>query len=51
MLQVAASLSDVANVTVEKKALRSLQDTTEVDVENVKPLMVKKQKLSVPDGN
>ena len=45
MLQVAASLSDVANVTVERKALLSLQDTAEVDGENAKPPM-KKQKLS-----
>jgi serine/threonine protein kinase len=51
MLQVAASLSDVANVAVEKKALRSLQDTAEVDAENMKPSIVKKQKLSVSDGN
>jgi len=35
MLQVAASLSDVANVAVERKASRSLQDTMEVDRENV----------------
>ncbi len=49
MLQVAASLSDVVNVAVEKKASRSLQDTAEVDGENVKTLRVKKQKLSVPD--
>ncbi len=49
MLQVAASLSDVVNVAVERKASRSLQDTAEVDGENVKSLRVKKQKLSVPD--
>jgi serine/threonine protein kinase len=36
MLQVAASLSDVANVAVERKASRSLQDTVEVDGENAK---------------
>jgi hypothetical protein len=46
MLQDAASLSDVANVTVERKASRSLQDavTVEVGGENAKPLRVKKQK-------
>jgi serine/threonine protein kinase len=48
MLQVAASLSDVANVAVERKVSRSLQDTVEVDGENAKPPL-KKQKLSVAD--
>jgi serine/threonine protein kinase len=46
MLQVAASLSDVA---VERKAWRSLQDTVEVDEENVKPPRAKRQKRSVSD--
>jgi hypothetical protein len=53
MLQVAASLSDVSdveNVAVERKALRSLQDTVGVDGENANPPRVKRQKLSVPDG-
>jgi serine/threonine protein kinase len=53
MLQVAASLSDVSdveNVIVERKALRSLQDTVGADGENSKPSRVKRQKLSVPDG-
>jgi hypothetical protein len=35
-LEVAASFSNVANVAVEKKASRSLQDTVEVDGENPK---------------
>jgi hypothetical protein len=48
MLQVAASLSDVANVAIERKASRSLQDTVEVDGESAKHPRVKKQKLSVP---
>jgi serine/threonine protein kinase len=54
MLQVTAPLSDVVNVAVEK-ASRSLQDTVDVDGENVdvngeytKPPM-KKQKVIVPD--
>ena len=47
MLQVAASPSDVANVAVERKAWRPLQDTVEVDGENAKSPRVK-QKLSVP---
>jgi len=42
MLQVAASLSDVANVAVERKTLRSQQ---EVDGENARPLRVKRQKV------
>jgi serine/threonine protein kinase len=50
MLQVAASLSDVAKVAVERKALQ-LQDAVEVDRENAKPSNVKKQKLSVYDWN
>jgi len=50
MLQVAASLSDVANVAVEGKASRSLQATVEVDGENAKPPRVKRQKRSVPEG-
>jgi serine/threonine protein kinase len=45
MLQVAASLSDVAKVGVERKASRSQQDTVEVDRENAKPPRAKKQKL------
>ncbi len=49
ILQVAASLGDVVKVAVKRKASRSLQDTMEVD--DAKPLMVKKQKLSVPDRN
>jgi serine/threonine protein kinase len=49
MLQVAASLSDAANVAVERKATRSLQDTVEVDGENAMPPRVKKQKLSEPE--
>ena len=48
MPQVAASLSDVANVAVERKASRSLRDTAEVDGENAKHPRVKKQKLPVP---
>lgn len=51
MLQVAAWLSDVTNVAVERKASRSLQDTVEVDGESAKHLRVKKQKLSVPAAN
>jgi Protein kinase domain len=51
MLQVAASLSDVAKVAVERKALQFLQDAVEVDGENAKPSSVKKQKLSVYDWN
>jgi serine/threonine protein kinase len=47
MLQVAASIPDVANVVVERKALRSLQDMMEVDGDDAKPSSVKKQKLSV----
>ncbi len=46
MLQVAASPSDVVNVTVEGKASRSLQDIAEVDGENRKLPEGKKQKLS-----
>jgi hypothetical protein len=46
MLQVASSLSDLANVTVKRKAS---QDIVEVDGENTKPPRVKKQKPSVPD--
>jgi serine/threonine protein kinase len=45
MLQVAASLSDVVNVGVGRKASRSLQDTVEVDGESAKPPRAKKQKL------
>jgi len=48
MLQVAAPLSDVANVVVERKAWRPLQVTVEDDGEDAQPPM-KKQKLSVPD--
>ena len=49
MIQVAASFSllDVANVAVERKAWRPLQDTVEVDGENAKSPRVKKQKPSV----
>jgi len=47
MLQVAASLSDVVNVAVKRKASRSLQDTVEVDGENAKRPSAKKQELSV----
>lgn len=47
MLQVAESLSDVVNVTVKRKTLRSLQDTVEVDGENAKPPNSKKLR---PDG-
>jgi hypothetical protein len=46
MLQVAASLSDVANVVVERKARRPLQVT---GVDDAKPPRVRKQKLSAPD--
>jgi serine/threonine protein kinase len=42
ILQVAASLSDMANVAVKRKASRSLQDTVEVDGENAKSSRVKK---------
>jgi serine/threonine protein kinase len=49
MLQVAGSLSDVANVAVEKKASRCLQDTEEAGGENAKPPRAKKQKVSVLD--
>ena len=49
MLHVAASLSDVVDVAVKRKASRSLHDAAEVDGENAKPLTVKKQKLTVPD--
>jgi serine/threonine protein kinase len=49
MLQFVASLSDVANVAVEKKASRSPQDTVEVDGENAELPRAKRQKLSVPD--
>ena len=45
MLQVATLLSDTANVAVERKALRFVQDTTEGDGENRR---VKRQKFSVP---
>jgi hypothetical protein len=48
MLEFVASLSDVANVVVEKVS-RSLQDTVEVDGENAELPRVKRQKLSVPD--
>lgn len=48
MLQVAGSLSDVANVAVEK-ASRSLQDTVEVDGENAKPPRAKRRTISVLD--
>ena len=46
MLQVAASPSDVANVAVERKASRSLQDTVELGGENAKPQGVKNQTFS-----
>jgi serine/threonine protein kinase len=49
MLQFVASLSDVANIVVEGKALRSPQDTMEVDGENAELPRVKRQKMSVPD--
>jgi len=49
MLQVIPSLSDVANIAVDRKASRSLEDTMEVDRENVMPATVK-LKLSAPDG-
>jgi hypothetical protein len=56
MLQVAASLSDVANVAVKRKAPRSLHVglgrvwiNRKVDGENAKPPRVKKQKLSEPE--
>jgi hypothetical protein len=49
MLQVASSLSELANVDVKREASRSLQDMVEVDGENTKPPRVKKQKPSVPD--
>jgi hypothetical protein len=48
MLQVAASFSDVVNVVVERKALRSLRDT-EVDGENTKHPTVRRPKHSAPD--
>jgi hypothetical protein len=48
--QVAGSPSVVANVAVERKASRSLQDTVEVDGENAKLPRVKKQKLSEEGG-
>ena len=44
MLQVAALLSDVANVAFKREASRSLQDTADVDGENRKSSRVKKQK-------
>jgi serine/threonine protein kinase len=50
MLQVAESLSDVVNVTVKRKALRSLQDTVEVDGENAKPPNSKKLRLDGPES-
>ena len=49
MLQVPASLWDVADVAVGRKATRSLQDRVDLDGENTKPPRVKKQKLSVLD--
>jgi hypothetical protein len=49
MLQVAESLSDVANVAVRRKASRSLRDTVDVDREKAEPPRAKKQKLSVPE--
>jgi serine/threonine protein kinase len=56
MLQVAASLSDVANVAVKRKAPRSLHVSLgrvwinrKVDGENARPPRVKKQKLSEPE--
>ena len=51
IVQVAASLSDVASVAVERKISGSLQDKVKVDREKVKALKVKKQNLSVPNGN
>ncbi len=51
MLQIVASLSDVANVAVERKTSRSLKDTMEVDGQNVviDGLTAKKLKLSASD--
>ncbi len=49
LLQVVASLSDVVNIAVERKATRSLQGTVEVDGEDAKSPRVKKQKLSARD--
>jgi len=46
MLEVAASLSDVDNVGSEREASRPRQDGMEVDEENAKSPMAKKQKLS-----
>jgi hypothetical protein len=45
ILQATASLSDAANIAVERKATRSLQD---IDKENVMPAM-KKLKVSAPN--
>jgi hypothetical protein len=53
MLQVAASLSDVANVAVEKKASgsRFLQDTVEVHVPGCTPVKIITASLSVIIGS
>ena len=45
IVQVAASLSDVANVAVERKVSGSLQDMVKVYREKVKAPKVKKQNL------
>jgi hypothetical protein len=45
ILQVAASLSDVENVSVKRKVSQSLPDIVEVDGENGKPSTVKRQKI------
>jgi hypothetical protein len=42
MLQVAAPLSEVANVAVERKISQSLPNTVKFDGEDAKPPMVKK---------
>ena len=41
MLEVAASLSDVANITVKRNTSRSLRDTVKVDGERAKPMAKK----------
>ena len=48
-LQVAAPLSEVANVAVERKISQSLPNTVKFDGEDAKPPMVKKQRLSYPE--